>query len=387
MASSGIRESTRPHNIRHSARCAPHTTPTQSSPHFHTSHMARPERRSPPHQGNDGRNKIHSRLIRNPTLLRQSDTASRRKPINGERLTGQYDACIRYHINGYHLRQYLQDKNGWSDFVWTEIDFTTFGNHFRRMTPSNQVLYMKVVHNQLPLGDRRLRQSLVQEESLGRCPCCQSVKETPDHFLRCGANPVHGKGIRELRSILQIAPNHPVYRILFAGVKHWLSNKDEAFTPDIKGYPKHLLPFIEIAIQSQARIGWYPALKGFLSDKWQDLASMDLFNVTKMDDQLGAYRMMQLVKKLYVVNSSMWKSRNEILHSNDSQTMAEIRSTETAEIRHYFQNPRLLAFNDRHLCEGSQDSLLKAQLLREGDGFAELNYHVNSHAKTALDSH
>ena len=77
----------------------------------------------------------------------------------------QYDACIRYHINGYHLRQYLQDKNGWSDSVWTEIDFATFGNHFRRMTPSNQVLHMKVVHNQLPLGDRRLRQSPVLEES------------------------------------------------------------------------------------------------------------------------------------------------------------------------------------------------------------------------------
>ena len=75
-------------------------------------------------------------------------------------------------------------------------------------------------------------------------------------------------------------------------------------------------------------------------------------------DQLGANRMMQLVKKLYVFNSSMWKSRREILHATDSQTMVEIRSTETAEIRHYFQNPGLLAFNDRHLCEGSQASLL-----------------------------
>ena len=269
----------------------------------------------------------------------------------------QYDACIRYHINGYHLRQYLQDKNGWSDSVWTEIDFATFGNHFRRMTPSNQVLHMKVVHIQLTLGDRRLCQSPVLEESLGRCPSCQSVKETTDHFLRCDANPAYGKGIQELRSVLQIAPNHPVFRILFAGVKHWLSNKDDVFTPDIRGYLTHLLPLIELAIQSQARIGWYQVIKGFLSDKWRELTSMDLFKVSKKDDQLGAYRMIQLVKKLYAFNSSMWKSCNKILHSTDSQTMAEIRSTENAEIRHYFQHPGLLAFNDQHLCAGSLDRL------------------------------
>ena len=192
-----------------------------------------------------------------------------------------------------------------------------------------------------------------------KSPCFQSVKETTDHFLRCDANRAHGEGIQELRSGLQIAPNHPVFRILFAGVKHWLSNKDDVFTPDIRGYPTHLLPLFEIAIQSQNRIGWYPVFKGFLSDKWRELASMDLFNVSKKDDQLGAYWMMQLVKMLYVFNSSMWKSRNEILHSTDSQTIAEIRSTENAEIlRHYFQNPGLLAFNDRHLCAGSQDSLL-----------------------------
>ena len=157
----------------------------------------------------------------------------------------------------------------------------------------------------------------------------------------------------------KIAPNHPVFRILFAGVKHWLSNQEgDVFTQDIRGYPTHLLSLIETVIRSQARIGWYPVLKGFLSEKWRDLASMDLLHASKKDDQLGAYRMMQLVKMLYAFNSSMWKSRNEILHSTDPQTMADIRSTENAEIRHNFQNPGLLAFNDRHLCVGSQDSLL-----------------------------
>jgi ribonuclease HI len=32
--------------------------------------------------------------------------------INGKRLTSQYDASIRFHVNDYHLRQYLQEKRG-----------------------------------------------------------------------------------------------------------------------------------------------------------------------------------------------------------------------------------------------------------------------------------
>ena len=30
--------------------------------------------------------------------------------INGERLTSQYDDCTRFHVNGYHLRRYVQEK-------------------------------------------------------------------------------------------------------------------------------------------------------------------------------------------------------------------------------------------------------------------------------------
>jgi hypothetical protein len=31
--------------------------------------------------------------------------------INHQRLSGQFDECTRYHVNGYHLLRHLQDKN------------------------------------------------------------------------------------------------------------------------------------------------------------------------------------------------------------------------------------------------------------------------------------
>ena len=32
--------------------------------------------------------------------------------LNGTPITSNYDSTIRYHINGYHLRQYMQEKHG-----------------------------------------------------------------------------------------------------------------------------------------------------------------------------------------------------------------------------------------------------------------------------------
>jgi hypothetical protein len=140
--------------------------------------------------------------------------------VNGVRLTGQYDECIRYHVNGYHLRQYMQERNVWNDSTWEEIDFDLFGKHFKRLSPSRQVFHMKVIHNQLPLGERRYRQSNVQDEVLRQCPCCQSEHETQDHFLRCSSNPKHDSGFADLTASTQNDPHHPVGRLLIAGVKH-----------------------------------------------------------------------------------------------------------------------------------------------------------------------
>ena len=35
--------------------------------------------------------------------------------INGTPVTSQYDDCIRFHVNGYHLRQYVQQRHQWNN--------------------------------------------------------------------------------------------------------------------------------------------------------------------------------------------------------------------------------------------------------------------------------
>ena len=85
---------------------------------------------------------------------------------NGTRLTSQFDECVRYHVNGYNLRRYIQEKNGWPDGVWNDVDFQAFGSHYRRLTARLQITRMKIVHDQLPTGERRLKQAAIPDESL-----------------------------------------------------------------------------------------------------------------------------------------------------------------------------------------------------------------------------
>jgi hypothetical protein len=90
--------------------------------------------------------------------------------INGVQVSSQYDDCIRYHVNGYHLRRYMQDKKKWPDKTRDDIDFDLFGTHFRSLTATQQIDQMKVVHDQLPLGCIHYRRSPVPSSSPRFCP-------------------------------------------------------------------------------------------------------------------------------------------------------------------------------------------------------------------------
>ena len=140
--------------------------------------------------------------------------------INGIRITGQYDESIRYHINGYHLKLYLQEQNQWSQLVWNEVDFQVFGAHFRRLCPARQATHMKVVHNQLPLGERRYRQASAPDDNLKLCPCCRHSEETMCHFLTCSLNPGLASSLQTLSAETCNSDPHSVRFLILWGLKH-----------------------------------------------------------------------------------------------------------------------------------------------------------------------
>ena len=279
--------------------------------------------------------------------------------INGSRLTSQYNECIRYHVNGYHLRRYIQEKYDWPDSVWDDVDFVLFGSHFRRLNPRLQITRSKIVHDQLPLGERRFKQSTTKDPVLSLCPCCRTSVEDTTHLLRCSLNSHRLSNMTSLRRSICNADCHPVRYLLWSGMSHWLLNADaEPFHPKLDEFPPHFQPHLQAALTAQHDIGWDKAVKGFFSNRWRHLANLDMHHPHHVDTTAGASRMRQIIQATHVFTYETWLSRNSDLHQTDDADLAAIRSAELAEIRYYHGQPHLLQSSDRHYCSRSLDKLL-----------------------------
>ena len=199
--------------------------------------------------------------------------------INGVPVTSQYDECIRFHVNGYHLRQYVQQQNGWNDRTWNDVDFHIFGKFHKRLRQALREYHLKLVHDLLPLGSRRYREAPTKDDQLKLCPCCRLAEETPTHFLQCQKNPTFETSLATMRSDILTADIHPVRYLMTDGIRHW-STSALPFRPSVNQYPPHFIPLLDTALKSQAAIGRENACKGVLSGSWSHIAQLGMLNST-----------------------------------------------------------------------------------------------------------
>ena len=146
--------------------------------------------------------------------------------LNGRHLTSNIDSAIRYHVNGYHLRSYLQNRHSWRDLVWNSVDIRLFGRHFKNLSPQHQVSHLKFVHDQQSLGKRRRQQSVIMDPVLALRPWWKTSSETQFHFLQCGANPCHEALLATFQhSSMCDSDIHPVKYVLTAGgIQQWFTD-------------------------------------------------------------------------------------------------------------------------------------------------------------------
>jgi hypothetical protein len=281
--------------------------------------------------------------------------------LNGIRLTSQFDECIRYHINGYHLRQYMQSKRHWNDRAWESIDFDLFGKHYNSLTAPMQVFQTKLSHDQLPLGKARLQRSQVHYPQVALCPCCHKEQEDVLHFLRCDSNEARNSSLTNLLKDSKFPESHPrIRRTIHDGIQHWIHNLQDEFSPVINDYPLEIQQLILLAVQSQNRLGWDNVLRGFFSKRWTDLASRSLMVPDRTDLQTGHARMRAIIHSIHIYARDIWTSRNKALHSREAQYHNSIRTAEEAEIRTYYENQTILHFDDWYLCDKSLESILNS---------------------------
>jgi hypothetical protein len=266
--------------------------------------------------------------------------------LNGIRLTSQIDSCLRYHINGYHLRRHLQSKRRWADKIWDTLDFDLFGRHYQRLDANRQVFQTKFSYDQLPLGQMGLYRSRVTDPQVATCPCCKTSTEDMSHFLRCRQNSAFRQSLVDFRKDPKFPDDNPTRRILSDGIQHWIEKPTERFRPDLTSYPSLIIASTMGAIDSQTHIGWNNAIRGFLSQAWTDLASRSLSDPDTVDIQKGRARMQTIIQSLHKHSWDTWLARNDKLHKKGLEQQTSIRTAEKAEIRFFYENPTTLHFDD-----------------------------------------
>lgn len=185
------------------------------------------------------------------------------------------------------------------------------------------------------------------------------------HFLTCHHNVSLLESLKSLQTELCGNNIHPACHLLHSGLHHGLhhfcSQQEGPFNPNLEAFPAHLHWSMREALDSQAKIGWFQATKGFLSSRWRDLAAMAMFQPGARDEIKGNSCICIIVQGIYEHSMRLWKSRNDMLHNKTESELSSIRrSSETAEIISIYEKPELLRFSDRYLCSRPLEQLLSS---------------------------
>jgi hypothetical protein len=278
--------------------------------------------------------------------------------LNGVRLVSQVESCIRFHINGYHLRNYIQSKYRWSNKTWDSIDSEAIGRFQRTLPPAAQVAQVKFMHDQWHTGKVRYRNARIKDPQLRLCPCCKLEEETAIHVLRCRMNPEHHNGLKNFRRSMSPSEPHPVFHLIKEGVAAWI-NGDTPYTPTFEQFPTKFHDRILAALNDQSTIGWDKAIKGYISMEWRRLATENIYGEEQAQHEQGFKRIHVILKALHILTQEKWKARNKRLHESKDEAMQHIRDTELVEINELYSHPERVRAGDRHYCEQPLSAILR----------------------------
>jgi hypothetical protein len=164
-------------------------------------------------------------------------------------------------------------------------------------------------------------------------------------------------GLKAAKS-LRSKENHFSIPLLYHGIIAWMHNPTQVPSPipipiatlHRPPLPQHIIDLIRKAEAEQKQIGWHNAARGFLSDKWEMLASMHPTSFLPLQAQDGRRRIINLIQDTFVLTHTIWKARNQVLHDKSQKELHQTHHLEVTEITALHSHPGQLPFGDRHHC-------------------------------------
>jgi hypothetical protein len=279
--------------------------------------------------------------------------------INGQRTTAQYNASIRYHINGTRLRQFLQLTRGWADNTWNTIDFQGMGYAYKKQSPTGKRHATKLLYGWNNTGSQRIK---IHPQADARCPRCQETPETQDHVFQCQdrrANVTRYNALVALRShIATKVGGTTTWTAFTTCLAKWMENKPLDDEPSsVTSLKTHFREVLLLAIKEQTIIGWKYAARGLLSRNWTQAYAME-----KRCSKTAAQQqwLSQVITGLWSVHQKMWTNRNDTLHSTNPVSQIIKASTIDSQIQQMYELQSTFAQPDQRLFQLPLEQRLKS---------------------------
>jgi hypothetical protein len=231
------------------------------------------------------------------------------------------------------IRQYYQDKYGWSTTTFNEIDWDMQHKVLMRYGTNDQRRILKLVHEWLPTNSRLARERSTNTQ---RCKLCHYIKEDAMHLFRCR----HAKQTETRHALL--AQLNKTLQIL-EPEKSTILNAIERGLQDTHWKPE----YESRGMKAQNLIGWQQIYRGRFAKGL--IKGFRLTNETSVNGQAAKHRLSQKILKLiWDTFLQLWKQRNELIFGEKSAPNQEAkRDAWIAKVERCYELEPTLAWKDR----------------------------------------
>ena len=264
------------------------------------------------------REKVESGLLeaRSPVLLPESKVIC---SIAGKLCVNTMKDSIHTVLTKSLLQEYLCLKYGWTDSVWSTINWKAHQEGIAKYQILPKVTVMKYIHGWLATTKRRWREG---ELSTPLCLLCDTVEDR-GHMFCCQNSELLGSRLEALRKLdeqVRKITQPEVADAIAVGVRS-IGNDTSAIL-----YRQEFVVATDVsqAMFDQEQIGWDHFLMGRIALKWSEIGPAE--NHRDKPQVWGK----KIVDYVLGTGIELWKQRNQLIHGSQ-EGVSKVEAAKTLE--------------------------------------------------------
>ena len=242
---------------------------------------------------------------------------------------------------GQALMEYCLRRYAWDYHIFESVHWDAIRTVRQNCTSTQQRQTSKIMHGWLPINH-------MQGHATGitQCPCCPSPDETMDHLFRCPHRALMQKKDDLITSVRSKGISSGIPRVIMEAICRLLYDFVHGRHPQI---PDHTS--IAAAVRSQMAIGIRLLPRGFISIKW--LHAMEEFGVERPAQKFS--KLLRLI--WFEFTDTLWRNRNEIVHSANNRARQQEQETWAARLRWYLEHSHVISPLDQFVLNYTEEGI------------------------------